>query len=199
MRLIIPLCLFLVLSCIGCSEIDSKKQVNSDSVDALIQPVEEMDSTEMTVALPDSLIQLRCVLDTLNAAGDPLVHVEYFLYDITGDGEPELWVKCGSCEADIDLWVYTSENGNVRKILSTYGGHTDFFINEDGVSSITCNTGSGCVSLYVYKKGKIRVRNASFSAWNERGEFKAINRGEQSFIDGVLGKDGTPVSFSLLK
>ncbi len=198
MKIIIPLYLFLVLICFGCSESSGKKQVNSDSVDTLI-PREEVDSTEETIAWPNSLEPFRCVVDTLNASCDPLIHSEYFLYDITGDGEPEFWVKCGTCEADIDLWVYASENGKVRKILSDYGGHTDFFINEGLVGSITCNTGSGYVSSYEYKNGKIKVKSAEFSTWNEEGEFRAIKKSEQSFIDNVLGKESNPVTFNPLK
>ncbi len=198
MKVIIPIYLFLLLSCIGCSENSRKKQVNSDSVDTLI-PREEVDSTEETIAMPDSLAPFICVVDTLNASGDPLVHAEYFLYDITGDGEPELWVTCGICEADIDLWVYTSENGKVRKILSDYGGHTDFFINEGAVGSITCNTGSGYVSSYEYKKGKIKVKSVEFSTWNEEGEFRAIKRREQSLIDNALGEESAPLTFNPLK
>lgn len=198
MKVIIPLCLFLVLSCFGCSKIARKKQVNSDSVDMLI-PMEEVDSTEVMIAWTDSLEPFRCVVDTLNTSHVPLVHAEYFLCDITGDGEPELWIKCGTCEADIDLWVYTSENGKVRKILSDYGGHTDFFINEDAVGSITCNTGSGYVSSYKYKNGEIKVKSAEFSTWNEEGEFRAIKKSEQSFIDNVLGKESTPITFNPIK
>lgn len=198
MKIIIPLCLFLVLSCIGCSKISGEKQVIADSVDTLITQ-EEADSTEETIAMPDSLAPFLCVVDTLNASGDSLVHAEYFLYDITGDGEPELWVKCGICEADIDLWVYASENGKVRKILSDYGGHTDFFINEGSVGSITCNTGSGYVSSYEYKNGKIKVKTAEFSTWNEEGEFRAIKRREQSLIDNALGKESAPITFNPLK
>ncbi len=198
MKIIISSCLFLVLSCIGCSESSGKKQVNSDLVDTQI-PREEVDSIEEAIAWPDSLKPFRCVVDTLNTSGYPLVHAEYFLCDITGDGEPELWIKCGSCEADIDLWVYSSENGNVRKILSDYGGHTDFFINEGSVGSITCNTGSGYVSSYKYNNGKIKVKTAEFSTWNEEGEIRAIKKREQSFIDNVLGKESAPVTFNPVK
>lgn len=198
MKVIIPLCLFLVLSCLGSSKISRKKQVNSDSVDMLI-PMEEVNSIEVMIAWTDSLEPFRCVVDTLNTSHVPLFHAEYFLCDITGDGEPELWIKCGTCEADIDLWVYTSENGKVRKILSDYGGHTDFFINENTVGSITCNTGSGYVSSYEYKNGEIKVKSAEFSTWNEEGEIRAIKKKEQSFIDNVLGKESAPITFNPLK
>lgn len=198
MKIIIPLCLFLALGSSCCSKIRGEKQDNADLVDTLM-PMEEIDSTAETIALPDSMKPFRSIVDTLNTSDDPLVHSEYFLYDITGDGDPELWVKCGTCEADIDLWGYTSENGNVRKILSDYGGHTDFFINEGAVGSITCNTGSGYVSSYEYKNGEIKVKSAEFSTWNEEGEIRAIKKREQSFIDNIIGKESTPVTFNPLK
>jgi len=198
MKIIIPLYLFLALGSSCCSKIRGDKQDNADLVDALISR-EEVEAIEETIALPESLKPFRCVVDTLNTSDDTLVHSEYFLYDITGDGDPELWVKCGTCEADIDLWVYASENGNVRKILSDYGGHTDFFINEGAVGSITCNTGSGYVSLYKYKNSKIEVKSVEFSTWNDEGEIRAIKKSEQSFIDNVLGKESNPVTLNPLK
>lgn len=39
----------------------------------------------------------------------------YYLFDITGDGIPELWIEWGTCEADRETYVYTADKatGNV--------------------------------------------------------------------------------------
>ncbi len=191
--------LILAAVCFSCTS-NNSNNVKDTFVDTMSPSEEvEVDSISETFVLPDSLHPFQCVIDTLNASAEPLVHAEYFLYDITGDGDAELWVKCGTCEADIDLWVYTAENGNVRKILSDYGGHTDFFINEGALGSITCNTGDGYVSSYEYKNGMIKVRSAEFSVWNEECEIRAIKKKEQPFIDKVLGEESVTITFEPLK
>lgn len=57
----------------------------------------------------------------------------YFLYDIDGDGIPELWIKTGECEADYQLFVYTYNNGS-RQIYNGDAGHTTFYVDKDNNS-----------------------------------------------------------------
>ena len=45
-----------------------------------------------------------------------LVFAEYFLYDITKDGKPELFIIEGSCCADTELLIYTYKNGKMKLI-----------------------------------------------------------------------------------
>lgn len=157
------------------------------------------DSTmEYEVELPDSLGPFKCVVDTLNCDGDGLVHSEYFLYDITGDGKPEMWVKIGSCEADTGLWVYAADNGRVRKIYSDYGGHTDFFLKGNTLYSVTCNMGEGYVSVYRYEGEKIKARHAEFSMWNNEGEIRAVKKKEQPIVD-MWGDEDKMIDFLPLK
>ena len=47
---------------------------------------------------------------------DEYVYWGYFLYDITQDGVPELWVKAGTCEADNMTYIYTLKDGVALKV-----------------------------------------------------------------------------------
>lgn len=64
-------------------------------------------------------------------AEDENVSCEYFLYDITKDGIPELWIKAGTCEADYILMVYTYENGLYKTICEKPAGHSVFYKGSD--------------------------------------------------------------------
>ncbi|MCM1152873.1 MAG: hypothetical protein NC328_04390 [Muribaculum sp.] len=54
----------------------------------------------------------------------PMTDMSYYmLYDITGDGEPELFANTGTCEADATMHVFTAPDGVLKK-LGTFGtGH----------------------------------------------------------------------------
>lgn len=194
MKTLVHLCLMVAVCCCGCSNASGVEGNSSDSMDTLSQNL----SVAEQGLLPDNLLPFKCVVDTLNSACNRVVNSEYFLHDITGDGQPELWVKSGSCEANMDLWVYTNDNGAVRKILSTYGGHTDFFLKGDVIGSVTCNTGSGYVSIYRYNNGRLEVQTANFSTWNDDGEAKALKRNELAIIE-IRENSDSDIQFNPLK
>lgn len=199
MKTIIPICLVLAVGFCSCYKFSVGKGGNTDSIVSQPQSNSVVDLIiEDSVDFSDNLSPFKCVVDTLNSAGDRLVHSEYFLYDITGDGNPELWVRSGTCEADLALWVYSSEKGKVRKIFSDYGGHTDYFLNGNTIGSITCNTGAGNVSIYRYSRGRIKVKTAEFSMWNEEGEARAVKKKEQSIID-IWESSNYGITFNPLK
>ena len=50
----------------------------------------------------------------------------YFLFDITGDEIPELWIKAGEYEAEYQLLVYTYDTG-IKLLYSEGAGHTDYY------------------------------------------------------------------------
>lgn len=195
----IHLCLALGLGFCSCNNDPALKRGETDSIVLQTHHISEVDSIiRYSEACTDDLSKFKCVLDTLNSDGDLLEHSEYFLYDISGDSDPELWIKTGSCEADKKLWVYTAENSKVRKILSDYGGHTDFFINGNTIGSVTCNTGSGYVSIYRYDGNMINVKTAEFSMWNDEGEARAVKKKEQSVIE-IWGNSDYDIYFNPLK
>jgi len=59
----------------------------------------------------------------------------YFLYDVTNDGIPELWVHSGSCEADYRMDAYTcnGETSYASHIYSGDAGHTGFHLGSSYV------------------------------------------------------------------
>ncbi|MCM1163927.1 MAG: hypothetical protein NC339_06750 [Muribaculaceae bacterium] len=128
------------------------------------------------------LIPFKAVIDTLNSVGEPFVHSEYFLADISNDGVPELWIVNGSCEADKKLWVYLAVDGTVRKILSTSGGHTMFYRNEDHIRSMTGSTGCGYSSTYTYKNNTIEFESVEFNSF-ELVEIEEVNNEEDNQKD----------------
>lgn len=107
------------------------------------------------------------VIDEYSVESKGTIHSEYFLYDITGDSIPELWVSSGSCEADTQLTIYTNENGKTRQIYIGDGGHSDYFVFNGELVCVMCNTGSGVVITYQYNKGRIVDKAIEFSMWND--------------------------------
>ena len=137
------------------------------------------------------LLPFKAVIDTINSTGDNLVHSKYFLHDITGDGQPELWIVSGTCDADKDLWVYTATDGSVRKIISDNGGHTEFFLKGNTIGSLTCNTGSGYVSGYSYRNGKILVESIEYNGWHEKDLVKVKTARDREIADVWENSDST--------
>lgn len=66
---------------------------------------------------------------------------EYFLFDITGDGIPELWVRSGTCEADYMLYVYRYGIGQLELMHSTGAGHSSFYCGDNYVLQVMAHMG----------------------------------------------------------
>lgn len=66
---------------------------------------------------------------------------EYFLHDITGDDIPELWVRCGTCEADFMLYVYRYGVGQLELMYSTGAGHSSFYCGAGYVIQMVSHMG----------------------------------------------------------
>lgn len=83
----------------------------------------------------------------------------YFLYDITGDQIPELWVKTGTCEADYMLRVYQYNNGYCQKIYETGAGHSAFYKGVDYILQMTAHMGSAIWTKISYNGSRITERD----------------------------------------
>ena len=81
---------------------------------------------------------------------------EYFLYDITMDGLPELWIKVGTCEADYMLLVYTCDN-DLKKLYEDRAGHSYFCTGRDYVLQVYGHMGEAAWMKLTYKNGEIDV------------------------------------------
>lgn len=195
MKPIVLACSVLIVSFFtGCSNSSNKHFDKTDSIDTvspLETNVDDGFKGDIESMKDEGLSPFNAVIDTLNSAGDNLVHSEYFLHDITGDNQPELWIISGTCEADKDLWVYTVTDGSVKKILSDYGGHTEFFLKGNTIGSLTCNTGSGYVSGYTYKNGKIHVESIEYDGWHEKDMVKVKSKRDRAIADVWENSDST--------
>lgn len=79
-------------------------------------------------------------LAKLDAMGEEQVFASYFLFDITGDGIPELWIESGNGEPEhaISVYMYThelavldaGEKGNAA--FSAFYKGTDYILQVNG-------------------------------------------------------------------
>lgn len=183
----------------GCTKTRHNDNLNSsDSVSNQGPSNNTRSFAEDLFASDSLLLPFNAVVDTLNSAGVNLVHSEYFLHDITGDGQPELWIISGTCEADKKLWVYQSTSDSVKKILSDNGGHTEFFLKGQYIGSLTCNTGEGYVNAYTYTNGKILVESIDYDGWNEK-ELVKVKTARDKFIADIWEKSDSTIHLKLLK
>ncbi len=80
--------------------------------------------------------------------------VSYFLYDLSGDGVPELWVDSGTCEADRMLSVYRYTPKGARRVLHTASGHTSYYVGRNYVILRLAHMGDDVRTYYRWRKGK---------------------------------------------
>ena len=79
---------------------------------------------------------------------------EYFLYDITKDGIPELWIISGQIEIELELTTYTHD---LKKILQRKGaGYSYFCEGNDYVLQVWGRMGSACWIKLYYDGNKIQ-------------------------------------------
>lgn len=83
---------------------------------------------------------------------------EYFLFDITKDGIPELWVKCGTCEADAMLNVFTYSDGKARKILEQSASHMGYYQGSDYILCYWAHMGYASISKLTYDGSRIKEK-----------------------------------------
>lgn len=181
----------LVLSIMGCTNSSYTHNQHSDGTSDT-SSIELTNNLIKDLIARDSLLHpFKAVLDTLNSVGDNLVRSEYFLHDISGDNQPELWIISGTCEADKELWVYQYTKDSVKKILSEYGGHTEFFLKGQYIGSLTCNTGDGYVSAFTYKDGNILVESIEYNGWTEKELVKVKTTRDKVIADIWENSDST--------
>ena len=60
----------------------------------------------------------------------------YYLYDITGDGTPELWIKDGLDNENHTVNIYTYEDETLKKIGELNSTHCHYFYGKDYVLQV---------------------------------------------------------------
>ena len=81
---------------------------------------------------------------------------DYNLFDITGDNRPEMFLKCGTCEADYVYNVYTISGNEAKLIGGISGGHSGFETDRNGRLYLRWgHMGSAAISIVTYSNGEV--------------------------------------------
>lgn len=80
----------------------------------------------------------------------------YYLTDFTGDGNAELLIKSGTCEADVCITVYKYSNGKAKKIGKFYCGHTMLYVCQSGVLVANQYMNQESIDKYFLSNGKVK-------------------------------------------
>lgn len=110
---------------------------------------------------------------------------EYFLFDITGDGNPELWVKQGSCEADYKIIVFTYENG-AKQIYEGGAGHSEFYQGTDYVIQLSAHMG---YSLWMKLTYSGKMRNETIFEEDISGTDRDYREPSERYINLIPAKN----------
>lgn len=74
---------------------------------------------------------LQKLTDNLRYVEDGFGMCGYFLFDITGDGIPELMTKTGTCEADYELSIYCWRDGALARLYNGGADHSSFYTGSN--------------------------------------------------------------------
>ncbi len=95
------------------------------------------------------------------------IEIGYFLYDITQDGTPEMWVAVGSPACYYSLRVYSYRNGKAERVIENAGRDPRFYLNRDEhyvVETCERNPAARCDKI-MYNEGKFQLIEV-FQCWN---------------------------------
>lgn len=142
------------------------------------EPTEEDDSELISTEVIDEETRENVknaymgLLEKYGENDDDMYICNYFLYDITGDGIPELWINSGTCEADYKLSVYTYDDGLIAIDEGTEGdaGHSAFLIGDDYILQVRGHMGYQSWSKITYNSGKLESEVVFEDNLNETGK-----------------------------
>lgn len=81
---------------------------------------------------------------------------EYFMYDITGDGIPEFWIKYGISEAGYQIRACAYDKDSLYKIIwEGSAGHTSFYEGNGYILRVYAHMGEAFWSKLSYNGNKI--------------------------------------------
>ena len=133
-------------------------------------------------------------LSKLDAMDEDQVFGRYFLFDITGDGIPELWIESGTCEADHALSVYTydeklsildaGEEGNAS--------HSGFCRGDDYILQVCGHMGYQAWSKITYSNRKLKCEVVFEEDLSETGKDDYTEPSEPA-VDSYPFDDTEPV------
>lgn len=83
----------------------------------------------------------------LRSASDPSL-CRYYVYDINGDGTPELIEGLGTCRADYTFHVYTTKNGSLLKVGELAGDQLGVFGEQNTIFGYYAQMGYETILVY---------------------------------------------------
>lgn len=176
---------FICQCCVKPSHVQSDSMDNSiDSLGSIDYP-KEIDSVMAVRAIDTDyrLIPYKNVVDTINKAKDSRIYSEYFLFDITNDGQQELWVVSGAHKTNTYLCIYTIENGRIHKIFSGDGWHKELYICNKSIFSVVYNCREGYIGVYEYEDGKVNESLTDLVTWDDQWRATATNPRDKDIVD----------------
>lgn len=97
----------------------------------------------------------------------------YFIYDISGDNVPELFVITGTCELEYALHIFTYSGGKaklVKKTLPGYAAHAGFGGGNNCLECGKYHMGYGAYLKLSMRGGKIKESRSSKSAFDKSSD-----------------------------
>lgn len=118
----------------------------------------------------------------------------YFLFDITGDGVPEVWIRSGSCEVDYKLSVYTYDNG-ISVIQEGEEGnarYSAFYKGTNYILQVCGHMGYAGWTKITYNGGNLKYDLVFEEDINESGQ-DGYTEPKEMPIEEYLVSDTTPI------
>ena len=99
--------------------------------------------------------EYRHALGELTFPGGNVPSDSYSLYDVDKDGVPELFLKCGTCEADYYTLGYTFRGGQLSALGSFPSGHSSLYTvpGENGIIFREGHMGYGSIEKFSLTDG----------------------------------------------
>lgn len=105
----------------------------------------ETESVPVQYTAPFVRIYQSLLRTTYNEISDVSMY-KYYVYDINGDGTPELFIGHGTCRADYTIDVYTIKNQYTSYIGNIFGD--ELLAIEDGICGYYAQMGGEVVNVY---------------------------------------------------
>ena len=105
----------------------------------------ETESVPEQYTAPFDRIYQYLLRTTYNEISDVSMY-KYYVYDINGDGTPELFIGHGTCRADYTIDVYTIKNQYASYIGNIFGD--ELLAIEDGICGYYAQMGGEVVNVY---------------------------------------------------
>ena len=97
---------------------------------------------------------------------------EYFLFDITGNGVPELWTS--SIYGYGGMYVYTYSHGKLKQIFTGSGGHASYHKGKGYVIENMAHMGYQKIVKLTYHHGKV-AEKVLYESEDEEADYRDVS------------------------